>query len=63
MKKVLLIIIDALAARVVNPAIDAGLGAVFIPYEFTWEIEIEEISLPSGRFLQLDEFPQLLEYF
>ncbi|MCA9860762.1 MAG: HAD family hydrolase [Thermomicrobiales bacterium] len=47
----------------INPAIDAGLGAVFIPYEFTWEIEIEEISLPSGRFLQLDEFPQLLEYF
>ncbi len=47
----------------INPALDAGMGAVFIPYELTWVLEIEEISTTNGRFLQLERFPQLTRHF
>jgi putative hydrolase of the HAD superfamily len=46
------------------PAIEAGLGAVFIPHANTWELEHDE--LPSGghaRLLVLDRFSDLLEHF
>ncbi len=48
----------------INPALGAGLNAVFIPYERTWELEIEEISAPEGRtFLLLERFPDLTRHF
>ena len=48
----------------INPALGAGLNAVFIPYERTWELEIEEISAPEGRtFLLLEHFPDLIQHF
>jgi putative hydrolase of the HAD superfamily len=47
----------------INPALNAGMGAVFIPYDRTWELEIEEISASNGRFLQLERFPQLTRHF
>ncbi len=47
----------------INPAIRAGMGAVFIPYELTWILEIEDISETNGRFLQLERFPQLTKHF
>lgn len=47
----------------INPALNAGMGAVFIPYAMTWELEIEEISPANGRFLQLERFPQLTQHF
>ncbi len=47
----------------INPALRAGMGAVFIPYELTWVLEIEEISETNGRFLQLERFPELTKHF
>lgn len=47
----------------INPALQAGIGAVFIPYEHTWELEIEEISVPAGRFIQLNRFSELIRHF
>jgi putative hydrolase of the HAD superfamily len=48
----------------INPALGAGLNAVFIPYERTWELEIEDISAPEGRtFLLLERFPDLIRHF
>ena len=47
----------------VNPALEAGLGAVFIPHAHTWVLEKEEIRHNGGRFLVLDRFEQLRERF
>jgi putative hydrolase of the HAD superfamily len=47
----------------INPALAAGLGAVFIPHTHTWEHEHEEIDRPHGRLIELDNFIQLLEVF
>jgi putative hydrolase of the HAD superfamily len=47
----------------VNPALDAGLGAVFIPHAHTWALEKEEIRRNGGRLLILNRFDQLRERF
>jgi putative hydrolase of the HAD superfamily len=48
----------------INPALSAGLNAVFIPYAHTWELEVEEIMTPNGRtFLRLERFPDLTRHF
>ena len=49
----------------INPALAAGLNAVFIPHDFTWVLEHEVIDAPrgSGRLLELASFKELLRYF
>ncbi len=49
----------------VNPALDAGLNAVFIPHDFTWVLEHEIVSRPpEGQVLvELGGFRELREYF
>lgn len=49
----------------INPALAAGLGAVFIPHDFTWVLEHEVVEAPAdpGRLLELKCFPELLEHF
>ena len=47
----------------VNPAIAAGLGAVFIPHAHTWVLEKEEIRQGNGRLIVLERFEQLLDRF
>jgi putative hydrolase of the HAD superfamily len=47
----------------INPALQAGLGAVFIPHWETWEHEREEIERVEGRLIELRNFVQLLEVF
>jgi putative hydrolase of the HAD superfamily len=49
----------------VNPALAAGLNAVFIPHDFTWVLEHEMLDAPTGgeRFLELGDFSELLLYF
>jgi len=49
----------------INPALAAGLGAVFIPHDFTWVLEHEVVEAPDGpaRLLELKGFRELLEYF
>lgn len=49
----------------INPALSAGLHAVFIPHAFTWVLEHETVSEPpQGRqLLQLESFSDLLLHF
>ncbi len=49
----------------INPALAAGLGAVFIPHDFTWALEHEVIDPPpAGQvLLELPRFAALLEHF
>jgi putative hydrolase of the HAD superfamily len=46
----------------INPAVRAGLRAVFIPHTHTWELEHEEL-IESDRVVELDAFRRLLELF
>lgn len=49
----------------INPALAAGLNAVFVPHADTWVLEHEEVSVaPDGqKLLTLSGFPQLREHF
>ncbi len=49
----------------INPALAAGLHAIFIPHDFTWVLEHEVVdSAPSGQiFLELPSFTSLREHF
>lgn len=49
----------------VNPALAAGLHAVFIPHAQTWRLEHADLDAPSGprRLLTLERFPDLLRHF
>jgi putative hydrolase of the HAD superfamily len=46
----------------INPAVRAGLRAVFIPYPHTWELEDEEL-LVSDRIVEIGAFRHLLQLF
>src|SRR5947209_9570977 len=47
----------------VNPALEAGLNAVFIPHAHTWTLERCEIRPGKGRLLQVECFPDLRLHF
>ena len=49
----------------INPALAAGLNAIFIPHDFTWVLEHETVSAaPAGqRLLELSAFSDLLQHF
>ena len=48
----------------INPALSAGLNAVFIPHPNTWSLEVEELIQPDGgRLLVLQRFADLREHF
>ena len=48
----------------INPAIEAGLGAVLVPHERTWVLEHAELRTPAGaRFLRVDRFGDLKRHF
>jgi putative hydrolase of the HAD superfamily len=49
----------------INPALSAGLNAIFIPHDFTWVLEHEVVNqAPDGqRFLELARFADLLHHF
>lgn len=49
----------------INPALAAGLNAVFIPHDFTWVLEHEVVDPPSSgeRLLELGAFSELLRFF
>lgn len=46
-----------------NPALEAGWRAVFVPHERTWTLEREEIRDPKGRLVVVNGFGQLAELF
>ncbi len=48
----------------INPALAAGLNAVFIPHPHTWHLEHEEVTLvDDGRLLTLSRFADLRKHF
>jgi putative hydrolase of the HAD superfamily len=49
----------------INPALSAGLNAVFIPHDFTWVLEHEVVNQPPpGQHLfELATFAELLDHF
>ncbi|HTP35468.1 MAG TPA: HAD family hydrolase [Candidatus Acidoferrales bacterium] len=47
----------------VNPALEAGLNAVFVPHMHTWVLEKQEIRPGAGKLLVLERFEQLRESF
>jgi putative hydrolase of the HAD superfamily len=47
----------------INPALEAGLRAVFVPHERTWTLEREEIRDADGRLMVVQRFADLLDLF
>jgi putative hydrolase of the HAD superfamily len=47
----------------VNPALEAGIHAVFVPHERTWTLEQAELREGPGRLLKIARFEELKEYF
>lgn len=49
----------------INPALQAGINAVFVPHDDTWVLEHEELAEPAlpSRLLVLESFAQLRKHF
>jgi len=47
----------------INPALAAGLNAVYVPHPRTWGLEREEIQNANGRLLVLENFAELRAHF
>jgi putative hydrolase of the HAD superfamily len=47
----------------INPALEAGLHAVFVPHQHTWRLEKQEIRNGPGRLLIVDGFSGLRAHF
>jgi putative hydrolase of the HAD superfamily len=47
----------------INPAIEAGLRAVFIPHPHTWVLEQQDIRPAGGRLLHVERFSDLRTIF
>ncbi|MDQ6691185.1 MAG: HAD hydrolase-like protein [Candidatus Dormibacteraeota bacterium] len=46
----------------INPALEVGLGAVFVPHSRTWKLELAEI-VSSPRLIVVDRFEELCRHF
>lgn len=49
----------------INPAMAAGINAVFVPHDMTWILEHENVNaVPDGvRLLQVEKFMDLQQHF
>ena len=47
----------------VNPALAAGLNAVYVPHERTWHLEKTELGTGVGRLLIVEQFSNLRDHF
>jgi putative hydrolase of the HAD superfamily len=49
----------------INPALEAGLHAVFVPHDNTWMLERDELRCAegSGRLLEVESFSRLRDHF
>jgi putative hydrolase of the HAD superfamily len=47
----------------INPALEAGLNAAFVPHAHTWVLEKQEIRPGGGRLLVLKRFSDLKRHF
>jgi len=46
----------------INPAIEAGIGAIYVPHESTWSAEMTSLTHPD-RVVTLERFSDLIAYF
>ncbi len=46
----------------VNPAVEAGLSAIYVPHPNTWQFEVEQV-MPSDKVTVLTRFAELLTLF
>jgi putative hydrolase of the HAD superfamily len=47
----------------INPALEAGLNAVFVPHDHTWTLERQEIRRGKGELRVVDRFSDLKNVF
>ena len=47
----------------VNPALEAGLNAIFVPHAHTWVLEKQDIVPGAGQLLIVEKFGDLRERF
>jgi putative hydrolase of the HAD superfamily len=47
----------------INPALDAGLNAVFVPHAHTWVLEKQDLRPGKGRLLVIESFAGLKSWF
>jgi len=47
----------------INPALEAGLNAAFVPHAHTWVLEKQEIRPGNGQLLMLERFADLRLHF
>jgi putative hydrolase of the HAD superfamily len=47
----------------INPALQAGLNAIFIPHASTWAIDKDEVECGAGRLLIVTAFRELRSHF
>jgi len=48
----------------INPALEVGINAVFVPHPHTWSLEHEEVrETGRGKLLQLSRFAELRDHF
>jgi putative hydrolase of the HAD superfamily len=47
----------------VNPALAAGINAVFVPHDRTWHLEKTELGSGPGRLLVVERFADLQKHF
>jgi putative hydrolase of the HAD superfamily len=45
----------------INPAVEAGIGAVYVPHPSTWDLEVEEV-VESDRVFVLRSFGELVTF-
>lgn len=47
----------------INPPLELGMAAVFIPHDHTWQLEHQEVDRSHGRLLVLERFVELIDHF
>jgi putative hydrolase of the HAD superfamily len=47
----------------INPALQVGLNAVYIPHQNTWALEHETVVSGSGKLVILPQFRELRAHF
>jgi putative hydrolase of the HAD superfamily len=47
----------------INPALEAGLNAVFVPHPNTWHLEKTSVASGPGKLITVERFAELRAYF
>jgi putative hydrolase of the HAD superfamily len=47
----------------INPALEAGLNAVFVPHAHTWILEKQDLRQGKGKLLVVEQFTDLRKHF